>query len=247
MPDPSSCERMLTVHLTVRGRRWGLKVPVPEGDARPADMLPMYRSVAEQLTAIGVHDAEAAGQHVSCKTGCGACCRQLVPITPLEARELMRVVERMPEPRRTQIRQRFADARKRFESAGLLENLLALENGPGGARLALDYFALRVPCPFLENESCSIYPDRPIACREYLVVSPAVHCAEATPENVRALVPPAGPVAMRIQGDSRDATGKSIRRVTLALAPDFAASNPVDPPPRPAERFIREFFGMAAD
>jgi Fe-S-cluster containining protein len=34
-----------------------------------------------------------------------------------------------------------------------------------------------MPCPFLEDESCSIHPDRPLVCREYLVTSPAELCA----------------------------------------------------------------------
>src|SRR5262249_25604325 len=31
--------------------------------------------------------------------------------------------------------------------------------------------------PFLEDESCSIYADRPLICREYLVTSPAEDCS----------------------------------------------------------------------
>jgi hypothetical protein len=33
------------------------------------------------------------------------------------------------------------------------------------------YFLQGVACPFLEAESCGIHPDRPLACREYLVTS----------------------------------------------------------------------------
>jgi hypothetical protein len=43
--------------------------------------------------------------------------------------------------------------------------------------LGLDYFALGIPCPFLEDESCSIYADRPLACREYLVSSEPANCS----------------------------------------------------------------------
>ena len=53
---------------------------------------------------------------------CGACCRQLVPISALEARELVRLVDRMPEPRRSVLRQRFNDALRRLadETGGRL-------------------------------------------------------------------------------------------------------------------------------
>jgi Fe-S-cluster containining protein len=39
-------------------------------------------------------------------------------------------------------------------------------------------------CPFLENDSCSIYLDRPIRCREFLVTSDARYCAQLDPEKI---------------------------------------------------------------
>ena len=47
-----------------------------------------------------------------------------------------------------------------------------------------EYFSQQIACPFLEDESCSIHPSRPVACREYLVTSPAEHCSTATGENI---------------------------------------------------------------
>ncbi len=49
------------------------------------------------------------------------------------------------------------------------------------SRSARRYFHLGIACPFLEDESCSIHADRPISCREYLVTSPAVNCADPKP------------------------------------------------------------------
>ncbi|HZL38365.1 MAG TPA: YkgJ family cysteine cluster protein [Tepidisphaeraceae bacterium] len=237
-----SPNRPLTVNLTVRGRRLSLHVDVPTGNVRPAELLPLYRAVSEQMSAIAVRDAAAAGHRVSCRAGCGACCRQLVPVSTLEARELMKLLDAMPEPRRSQVRQRFAEARQRIQAAGLLDRLLAPDYGPGGSELAAEYWALRIPCPFLEEESCSIHPDRPLICREYLVVSPAEHCAEANPQNVRALTPPAGPVSARFPRYERAADGTVVHRVALSLAPDFVTAYPDEPPPGPAERFINSFF-----
>jgi hypothetical protein len=57
-------------------------------------------------------------------------------------------------------------------------------------QLALDYFYQRIPCPFLEDESCSIYPIRPLICREYLVTSPPEHCFDpATLQTVPVHLP----------------------------------------------------------
>jgi hypothetical protein len=51
-------------------------------------------------------------------------------------------------------------------------------------QLAVDYFHARVPCPFLENESCSIHPIRPLVCREYLVTSPPALCQDPSVNQV---------------------------------------------------------------
>jgi len=44
-----------------------------------------------------------------------------------------------------------------------------------------------VPCPFLENESCGIHPIRPLACREYLVVSDPELCRDPAVNDVTGL------------------------------------------------------------
>jgi len=49
----------------------------------------------------------------------------------------------------------------------------------------MEYFYEGVACPFLEEESCSIHPDRPLSCREYLVTSPAEYCSRPTAETIR--------------------------------------------------------------
>ena len=54
--------------------------------------------------------AAEAGKAISCHKGCGACCRQLVPISRTEGERLVTLVDAMPEPRRAAVLARFADA-----------------------------------------------------------------------------------------------------------------------------------------
>jgi len=195
MPAPPALSRVVTadVELTVNGRRLALRVGVPEGLVAPRELLPLYRGVAERLTALAVDAAAAAGHHVSCRKGCGACCRQLVPISAMQARELVRLVDRMPEPRRSVVKARFAEARRRLETDApdLLARLLHAPGCTTDEVVALghDYSSMSIPCPFLEEESCSIYADRPVDCRQYLVVSDPRHCAEPRSPHVRAITP----------------------------------------------------------
>lgn len=160
-----------------------LSAAVPEAPVSLVDFLPVLRSFADLVAQAAAREAERQGRPVRCGPGCGACCRQAVPIAPAEALDLRRVVADLEPDRRDRVLRRFAQARERLDSTGLLARLRAdsvCVGSADGARraLGLDYFALGIPCPFLEDESCSIHPDRPLACREYLVSSDPAHCAQ---------------------------------------------------------------------
>jgi Fe-S-cluster containining protein len=156
-------------------------------DDAVAAMLPALRRLADALAGEAVGRSAAAGAPVSCRAGCGACCRQLVPLLPAEAVAFERLLAELPEERRAVVVARAIDARRLADEAGLGPQLDA-SGGPttltSRRRLAAAWFALEVPCPFLEDESCSIHPDRPIACREYLVSSDPAFCAAPTEGNV---------------------------------------------------------------
>ena len=167
------------VDVQVAGTRVQFDVTVPTAPVPPGAVLPVFQTLSAAIQADVASGLEEEGKQVSCRAGCGACCRQLVPITKIEARALAELVDAMPEPRKNEIRARFADVNRRLDEAGLLEILrhpewVLPENKEG---LGLKYFGLGIPCPFLENESCSIHEDRPLVCREFLVTSPPEHCA----------------------------------------------------------------------
>jgi hypothetical protein len=113
-----------------------------------------------------------------------------------------------------------------------------------GREIGSRYFVQGIACPFLEEESCSIYHDRPMACREYLVTSPATNCARPTRETVDCV-----PMPMRVWNavahlDVTTAPAEShwIPWVPLILAPDWAESHPDDTPARPGPELLRELF-----
>jgi Fe-S-cluster containining protein len=239
---------LLTVELTVMGAPLQGRIPVPTGPTRPRDFLPVFRGLAENVIDISVQRVEAEGEKVSCKKGCGACCRQLVPISETEAYQVRDLIADLPEPRRTEVRARFAEARRRLQAAGLLDKLLHPEQFSNDQLrpVGLEYFHLGIPCPFLDEESCSIHPERPIACREYLVTSPAENCAQPTAETVRC-VPLATKVSNAVSRLSLDPGARFVRWVPLVLAPEWADNHPDETPPRPGPDVIREFFERLQD
>jgi Fe-S-cluster containining protein len=157
-------------------------VQLPSEPIRPVDLLPILFGFSNAIVG-----AAAEGQPVSCRAGCGACCRQVVPVSETEAIYLANLIDEMPPERKATILRSFQEAASRIAAAGLTDKLTfeALATVDERRKAADQYFQLGIACPFLENESCSIHPHRPLACREYLVTSPAVNCSTPTAETIQ--------------------------------------------------------------
>ena len=227
-------------------------VRVPTARIRPVDFLPSIHPLADALVEAAVHAVRREGKAISCRAGCGACCRQLVPISLVEAQFLAELVAGWPEERRGRVMRRFQEAVASLRAAGLLERVGAAQQGQGASdhektELARDYFRAQVACPFLEAESCSIHPDRPLSCREYLVTSPAARCE--TPglgviEKVPLYVKPTQVLFRFHDGEGRG----EVRWVPLVLAMQWAAGRGQDDDPRrPGDAMFQDFVQRLAE
>ena len=160
-------------------------VTVPTGPVRASAVVPALQSVVNAVVNAAERGAAEKAKAISCRKGCGACCRQLVPVSRTEGERLLDLIETLPPARRDRLRQRFAAAEAAIEAAGLTER-----GGRSDRDLSVAYFAIGLACPFLEDESCSIHSDRPLVCREYLVTSPAELCAGPAQEGVTPVAVP---------------------------------------------------------
>jgi Predicted Fe-S-cluster oxidoreductase len=168
-----------------------------------------------------------AGQTVSCQKGCAACCRMLVPVSAPEAYALADTIDHLEQNERNRLLAKLDLAGQLLARASLLKQLSSLAESPDPIddeaveSLNRAYYALRMPCPFLDNEVCSIYADRPAACRELAVTSPATECRDMTSEAIRAV-----PVAVRISTTLgllwAELTTTAPRLIPLPLAIDWA-------------------------
>jgi Fe-S-cluster containining protein len=185
------------IKFNIGGEPVTMKLDLSSEPVKPHRMLPVFQQLTNFLVNRSVEAIESKGEKISCAAGCGACCRQPVPISELEIYQLAELVENMPEPRRSAVSKRFADAQQHFAAIGWFDRIAACD--AGGAfrpaesvvkelkKLVDDYFKEGVPCPFLENESCSIHQARPLVCREYLVTSPAENCRRENGAEIRRL------------------------------------------------------------
>lgn len=221
-------------------------LPIPTGRVRPRVLLPVLQQFANALVGMAEQVGRENGETVSCRAGCGACCRQLVPISRSEAHVLRDLVEAMPEPRRTIIRERFRAAVARLAELDLLRRL----RGRTDERirdLGRDYFRAGIACPFLEEESCSIHPDRPLSCREYLVFSPPERCSDPSGGGVVGVPLPGSPHIAFSRLDGPPESGRNTHWLPLILALDWADKHPEPPATETGTDLFTTFMGELKD
>ena len=202
-------------------------VGVPAGFVPITAILPLMRSLGGEAQVLEQRRLLEAGQRISCEKGCAACCRMLVPISVPEAFALTNAIDQLDQNERNRLLAKLDQAQQQLARAGILKQLSSLAdsseplNDEAIEPLNRAYYALRMPCPFLDNETCSIYADRPAACRELAVTSPATECLEMTKQTVQPV-----PVAVRLSTALSllwaDLTGTAPRLIPLPLAIDWA-------------------------
>jgi Fe-S-cluster containining protein len=254
MEDPITDEWTTgTIEMTVGGIPIKMELTVPKTPVKPHRMLPIFQYAANAFVDISAQSAEAQGKTISCKAGCGACCSQAVPIAETEVYNIARVVEDLPEPRRTAVKERFAEAVRHFEERDWFGRMKATGEKAGTVprdevieeiqALGLEYFHENIPCPFLEAGSCSIHPDRPIACREYLVTSPAENCSDPTAgtiDKVHLFVKTSD--AVRTIG--RTERFRQMGFIPLIKALELAGSYPESFVEKRGERWVTDLFAQ---
>jgi Fe-S-cluster containining protein len=187
----SSGLKTLQFALKIQVTTVNISAQLPDGPVAPTVLLPVIQDLSSSISTLTEREAAHVGKPISCREGCGACCRQAVPISPIEARMLSGYIDAQPEERREVLLTRFRAAAAHLEESSIVPAVRAVSPSSKEEPLLLDkqtahtlglrYFALGIPCPSLEDERCTIHPIRPLRCREYMVASPASENSTAEP------------------------------------------------------------------
>lgn len=241
MNDGEQPHECVLVELTILGARVRGEAKVPAAAVPLEELLPVFRMVTDAVVKISEKSVAQHGKAISCRAGCGACCRQPVPVSLPEARRVAALVEALPEPRRDEVRAKFMEIEHGVEAAGLMDAFLdpdglekeQFEHAP------MAYFRMGMACPFLVEESCGIYEERPLVCREYLVTSPAAYCA-APDERVEALRLPlkASEALARLEGTEGR---RYVKQIPLGLSLKWCREHAAPTEERRAAAVVREF------
>lgn len=241
------------ITLSIGGTPFDMQLTVPANPVKPHRMLPIFQKMTDSFVDLSVQAAEENGEKVSCKAGCGACCRQPVPLSEAEVYQIKDVLDAMPDDRREIIKQRFAEAVSHFREIGWFDKMsrcvaMARTHSKDAVaeelqEIVAEYFREGISCPFLMDESCSIHEDRPLSCREYLVTSPAENCSAPSAKTIRKvplLMEPSK--AMKSVGT----TGSFYKMglIPLILAPALASEVPEHFVEKKGEQWVADFFGF---
>src|SRR6185436_5557572 len=118
----------------------------------------------------------------------------------------------------------FTAAVERLRAAGLYA--VYMQRDPQMTRDAalaavLRYGTLALACPFLVDDACGIYAERPFVCRQYLVTSPPELCTAPLDNPVRPVKTPAPFATVMLQAAGQLA-GQAQYTVPLVLALEYA-------------------------
>jgi len=161
-------------------------VAVPSSPVEVAEVVPALHELDDSLVAESVAATDRQHRKITCRFGCTACCYQLVPVSEVEARFLNKLVDSLPRDQSDAVRASAAAVVRDLDAEGHLPEMSRFDRLSHSdlTSLATRYFRMHAPCPFLEGETCSIYEQRPLACREYLVTSPSERCEQFGEETV---------------------------------------------------------------
>jgi hypothetical protein len=239
MADPTT----FPLDLATPYGRLRATLPLPDRPLRLSELVPLLLQIDGQLVARALNHAADAGRPVSCGPGCGACCRQLVPVSVPEAFAVTAAFASLPGDHRRRVAERFSDVAATLERHPAL---VAWIQSPAAddnlvKATAHDYFRLQLPCPFLDDESCSIHHHRPSICREFNVSSPPALCREPIANPVESIPSPLQLSNILAHAHAHLYKQPAPQLLPLSLAPHWVADHPdLDRLAWPAEPLLRD-------
>ena len=153
----------------------------PDGEVSFVDILPEIYDLHTDILSATLNKNKDNNIFVKCDKGCATCCRQLVTISIHEALLLTYLVDQLNSAEKCRIKESFDIILSQLEQQNILKDLInyhvnAFKDKKSIISLQKKYWDLQLSCPFLVDNSCSIYPFRLLICREYLVSSSPEKC-----------------------------------------------------------------------
>ena len=239
---------IISMRRTTFGKPLYLHIGVRDFPATLADIVPMSRSLSSKLIQIVLEKFDSDGTVVPCRKGCGVCCNYLVYLSIPEAFRM--VEEVMPLEQREDVIKSCRQLAERFREKLNEPANADTVNESQKAKISRCYYSVKQSCPFLCNNLCTIYEQRPIICREHIVVGSVSQCLgdgshEAMDANVKVPISIAevlGQLTIELEHGNREAV--VLPCVFDWYQRDVERSKRTWPAPMMVERFINIFLRL---
>jgi Fe-S-cluster containining protein len=178
----NSRKKVIGLELDILGETLNFHISVGSGRAKLADIVPIARTLCDRITEIVVKSTCHEGNHIPCGKGCSTCCeRCLVPMSVPEALRFKEEIDAAPAYQRESVWGACLRAARLILSQKLPKAFIhqteVSQSRPVDLNLVSNWYtSLNLRCPFLYNHVCSIYGQRPLACREHFIKGPAWAC-----------------------------------------------------------------------
>ena len=221
--------QIIGLQLEIFGQSLNFCPCVTQKQARLVDIVPLARAVSSKLSQALLEKLHKEQKPVACRKGCSACCHHyLVPLSVPEVFRMTQEVLDMPADQSKVVIRSCLDAAKTILDSKP-ENLDLSSSATGALdqmnQISSWYAGLDLPCPFLSGGLCTIYQQRPTACREHIVTDSALHCeTESTDEPHVVTLPVSALEALGRLASELEGTGV-VEAVILPLALPWAQDN----------------------
>ena len=189
-PDVSVRDsKLVELELNIFGNSLRLYITAENKPVRLSALVPLARLLSTKIATIIKECVISNGDTITCQANCSECCKYLVSLSIPEAMRLSEEVMQLPEWEQSLVYESTTViARHILELTpkGFLQELAKTQNGiaPKLNGISKWYHSMNLPCPFLLSNMCAIYNQRPMVCREHLVVNSVLDIC-CKPDNAK--------------------------------------------------------------
>jgi Fe-S-cluster containining protein len=190
-----------------------------------SELVPMACQLSQTIIDATSRRIEETDCRIACRKGCAACCLYLVPISPAEAYHIRDEIFKLPyQEQKTLFRSCQQTTRQLIGHRSPDALFSPTQNHEERLEILSDWYReMKLPCPFLVNNTCCIYDFRPLACQEYLVTGHPSKCLPDSAERATQV-----PMPLRIAevlAETCRILEEGESSILLPLLPSFLQNN----------------------
>ncbi|MHC4551949.1 MAG: YkgJ family cysteine cluster protein [Planctomycetota bacterium] len=172
---------VVDAEIEVYGKLLRFRVGVQDWMMPMSALVPVARTICDKLLNAVLDYHKNKQQAVSCRKGCAACCSYLVGLSMPEVFQVRKELSLMPADDRLPILKSSVYATRTILKQQ--KTLPRVDDHADQQQISDWYMKMNLRCPLLQNGLCSIYDQRPLACREYFVQSTPDWCFTGQTHN----------------------------------------------------------------